>query len=152
MSSELVPTRTLLLADKGKYSKYRTELRKTKTEEREAATVARLFVLLWDGEVQFYSDCGHLYLVAFHAIPGAVTRALLIGGKIDSWNWVGTMYGIESAMSHKLIILKDGVLPTPLSRTNWFSQEIVSMESMLGLLKSLRIWLWCAVQTTPIPL
>jgi hypothetical protein len=27
-------------------------------------------------------------------------------GKIDSWNWLGTKYGIASAMSHKIIIVK----------------------------------------------
>ncbi len=27
-------------------------------------------------------------------------------GKIDSWNWVGTKYGIQSGMSYKMLIFK----------------------------------------------
>ncbi len=69
------------------------------------------------------------------------------GEKIDSWNWVGTKYGIETAMSHKFLISKARIvlrssLPPP---ENQFLDGIDSHnESMLwnrclGLLKSLKI-------------
>ncbi len=52
--------------------------------------MAVLFVREMHGEVQFYSDCGHLYLVSIHDISVAVNRTgilgCVMGGKIESWN------------------------------------------------------------------
>jgi hypothetical protein len=75
----------------------------------------------------------------------------VVGGKIDSWNWVGTMYGTESAMFHKIkmLILKAGIdfvlgasLLTSresIPRRNWFSQGMDYVESMPNVHKSLKI-------------
>ncbi len=35
-------------------------------------------------------------------------KGRVMGRKIDSWSWVGTKFGIESAISLKIIIFKDG--------------------------------------------
>jgi hypothetical protein len=72
-----------------------------------------------------------------------------MGGKIDSWNWVGTTYGTESAMFHKMLIFKAGIdfvlessfltSRESIPRRNLFSQEIDYVESMPGVHKSLKI-------------
>jgi hypothetical protein len=45
----------------------------------------------------------------FRHITRANSFGRVFGGKIDFWNWVGTKYGIESAMSHKILIFKAGI-------------------------------------------
>ncbi len=78
----------------------------------------------------------------------AGTLGLATGGNICSWNWVGTKYAIDSAMSHKCWFLswnrlRYRVLPSfsreSITPHNWFSQGIDSAESMPGVLKSLKI-------------
>ncbi len=43
--------------------------------------------------------------------PHILSRHFLTdyGGKIDSWNWAGSMYGVEPTMSHKMQIFKAGI-------------------------------------------
>jgi hypothetical protein len=71
---------------------------------------------------------------------------LVMGGKIDSWNSIGTKNGIVSAMSRKMFIFKAGIdfvlgfslSPSreSISQRNRFSQRIDSVEPMPGVLKS----------------
>ncbi len=77
----------------------------------------------------------------------------VMGGKIDSWHWVGTKYGIESAMSHDdyfeagIVAVLGLSLPTShhftkinsTPRRNFLSQGIDYLELMPGVLKSLKI-------------
>ncbi len=47
------------------------------------------------------------------SIPGPLKSlkipSRVMGGNIDSWNWVGTKYGIESTMLHKMFVFKAGI-------------------------------------------
>ncbi len=71
-----------------------------------------------------------------------VVRLWVMERKIDSWNWVGTMYGTESAMFHEMLIFKAGidfVLGSSLltsresiPRRNLFSQGMDYVVSMPG--------------------
>jgi hypothetical protein len=90
---------------------------------------------------------GFLWWTLVQSKAGILGRVM--GGKIDSWNWEGTKYGIESAMSHKLLICKAGInfllgFSLPPSRESilrriWFSLWIDSVESMPGVPKSVKI-------------
>jgi hypothetical protein len=75
------------------------------------------------------------------SLPLLVCYAGILGwvmeGKIHSWNRLGIKYGIESAMSHKLLcliswnLLRSWVLPPPLPRINSTAQMDSQKESVL---------------------
>ncbi len=62
-----------------------------------------------------------------------------MGGKIDSWNWLGTKYGIEAAVSHKMLILswnliRSRILPSsPLQRINSMTELILTRNWFCGI-------------------
>ncbi len=84
----------------------------------------------------------------------------VMGGKIDSWNWVGMKDGIESAICPiKCKFLKLGstsfsglpysLLKNQFKRWNWFSHRIDSVESMPGrtLIVFSKIWMSSRTKT-----
>jgi hypothetical protein len=74
----------------------------------------------------------------------------VMGGKIVRWNWVGNTYGIDSAMTHKMLIFKAGIdfglgsSPSHYPKNQFHDRIDSHKESILwnqcpGVLKSLKI-------------
>ncbi len=86
-------------------------------------------------------------------IPSQIRR-----GKIDSWNRIGTRYGIKSAMSHQILIFKAGIdfvrgsfLPHPENQFHDGTdshKESILWNRCLGSLKVSKFGLVVRSQTT----
>ncbi len=82
-------------------------------ERRIHPPVKKYVPLAWKGTVPQDVVClrGEMWIpFSFHiAKLRDYVLGRVMGGKTDSWNWEGTKYGIESAMSHNIFIFKVGI-------------------------------------------